>query len=137
MSILVTGGAGYIGSHTVLELLAAGEKVVVLDNLSTGFRSAVPEDVPLILGDFGDEDHRTIDAECDASHQGRGADRAWAAAGHGGVRHGFSDARRLVPARLDPGHRFGTRACRRGELPCAGGGNLTSNVDYACGYFRA
>jgi UDP-glucose 4-epimerase len=56
MAILVTGGAGYIGSHTVLELLAAGEKVVVLDNLSTGFRSAVPEDVPLIQGDFGDED---------------------------------------------------------------------------------
>jgi UDP-glucose 4-epimerase len=56
MAILVTGGAGYIGSHTVLELLAAGEKVVVLDNLSTGFRSAVPDDVPLIQGDFGDED---------------------------------------------------------------------------------
>jgi len=56
MAILVTGGAGYIGSHTVLELLAAGEKVVVLDNLSTGFRTAVPDDVPLILGDFGDED---------------------------------------------------------------------------------
>jgi UDP-glucose 4-epimerase len=56
MAILVTGGAGYVGSHTVLELLAAGEKVVVLDNLSTGFRSAVPDDVPLILGDFGDED---------------------------------------------------------------------------------
>jgi UDP-glucose 4-epimerase len=56
MAILVTGGAGYIGSHTVLELLAAGEKVVVLDNLSTGFRSAVPDDVPLIVGDFGDED---------------------------------------------------------------------------------
>src|SRR3954451_9319071 len=56
MTILVTGGAGYIGSHTVLELLAAGQKVVVLDNLSTGFRSAVPDDVPLIRGDFGDED---------------------------------------------------------------------------------
>ncbi len=56
MAILVTGGAGYIGSHTVLELLAAGEKVVVLDNLSTGFRAAVPESVPLIIGDFGDED---------------------------------------------------------------------------------
>jgi UDP-glucose 4-epimerase len=56
MAILVTGGAGYIGSHTVLELLAAGEKVVVLDNLSTGFRSAVPDDAPLIQGDFGDED---------------------------------------------------------------------------------
>ncbi|GAC1334259.1 MAG: UDP-glucose 4-epimerase GalE [Beijerinckiaceae bacterium] len=56
MAILVTGGAGYIGSHTVLELLEAGEKVVILDNLSTGFRSAVPDGVPLILGDFGDED---------------------------------------------------------------------------------
>ena len=43
MAILVTGGAGYIGSHTVLELLDAGEKVVVLDNLSTGFSWAVPQ----------------------------------------------------------------------------------------------
>ncbi len=37
MTVLVTGGAGYIGSHMVLELVEAGEKVVVLDNLSTGF----------------------------------------------------------------------------------------------------
>ena len=36
-TILVTGGAGYIGSHVVLQLVDAGEKVVVLDNLSTGF----------------------------------------------------------------------------------------------------
>ena len=55
MSVLVTGGAGYIGSHMVLELLDAGEKPVVLDNLSTGFRWAVPEGVPLIIGDFGDQ----------------------------------------------------------------------------------
>ncbi|MDH7798793.1 MULTISPECIES: UDP-glucose 4-epimerase GalE [unclassified Beijerinckia] len=54
MSVLVTGGAGYIGSHMVLELLDAGEKVVVLDNLSTGFRWAVPADVPFVTGDFGD-----------------------------------------------------------------------------------
>jgi UDP-glucose 4-epimerase len=56
MTVLVTGGAGYIGSHMVLELRDAGENVVVLDNLSTGFRWAVPEDVALIVGDFGDED---------------------------------------------------------------------------------
>eukprot|EP01037_Dinobryon_pediforme_P013595 gene13595-13709_t len=56
MSILVTGGAGYIGSHMVLALLDAGETPVVLDNLSTGFAFAVPEGVPLIVGDFGDSD---------------------------------------------------------------------------------
>jgi UDP-glucose 4-epimerase len=39
--ILVTGGAGYIGSHVVRQLGEAGERVVVLDNLSTGFREAV------------------------------------------------------------------------------------------------
>ncbi len=54
MSVLVTGGAGYIGGHMVLELLDAGEKVVVLDDLSTGFAWAVPDGVPLIVGDFGD-----------------------------------------------------------------------------------
>jgi UDP-glucose 4-epimerase len=56
MTILVTGGAGYIGSHMTLELRDAGEQVVVLDDLSTGFRSAVPAAVPLIVGDFGDDD---------------------------------------------------------------------------------
>jgi UDP-glucose 4-epimerase len=55
MSVLVTGGAGYIGSHMVLELCDAGEDVVVVDNLSTGFRWAVPDDVPLVVGDAGDE----------------------------------------------------------------------------------
>lgn len=55
MTILVTGGAGYIGSHMVLELQDLGEKVVVLDDLSTGFRWAVPEGAPLIIADFGDE----------------------------------------------------------------------------------
>jgi UDP-glucose 4-epimerase len=55
MTVLVTGGAGYIGSHMVLELADAGERVVVLDNLSTGFPWAVAEGVPLIVGDTGDQ----------------------------------------------------------------------------------
>jgi UDP-glucose 4-epimerase len=54
MSVLVTGGAGYIGSHMVLELLANGEKPVVLDDLSTGFRWAFPQDVPFVQGDVAD-----------------------------------------------------------------------------------
>ncbi|WP_045368758.1 UDP-glucose 4-epimerase GalE [Methyloceanibacter caenitepidi] len=54
MSVLVTGGAGYIGSHMVLELLGAGEDVVVLDNLSTGFRSAVPDAARFVEGNVGD-----------------------------------------------------------------------------------
>ena len=52
-TILVTGGAGYIGSHTVLQLRARGERVVVLDNLSTGFRQSVL-DTPLIEANVGD-----------------------------------------------------------------------------------
>jgi len=56
MTILVTGGAGYIGSHMVLALLDAGDKVVVVDNLSTGFRSAVPPPAILVEGNIGDQD---------------------------------------------------------------------------------
>jgi len=54
MTVLVTGGAGYIGGHMVLGLMDAGEKAVVLDNLSTGFAWAIPEGVELVVGDFGD-----------------------------------------------------------------------------------
>ena len=54
MGVLVTGGAGYIGSHMVLALLDAGQDVVVLDNLSTGFRWAVPGDAKFVEGDVGD-----------------------------------------------------------------------------------
>ena len=53
-SLLVTGGAGYVGSHTVLAFRDAGRRVVVLDDLSAGRRSAVPRDVPFIEGDAGD-----------------------------------------------------------------------------------
>lgn len=52
-SILVTGGAGYIGSHVVQQLAARGERVVVVDNLSTGFRDAV-HGAELVVGDVGD-----------------------------------------------------------------------------------
>src|SRR5712675_556941 len=55
MSVLVTGGAGYIGSHMVLALVEAGESVVVVDNLSTGYSGLLPEGVPLFIGDAGDE----------------------------------------------------------------------------------
>ena len=54
MTVLVTGGAGYIGSHMVHALVDAGERVVVVDNLSTGFRWAIPAGVPLVVGDTGD-----------------------------------------------------------------------------------
>ncbi len=55
MAVLVTGGAGYIGSQMVHELLDAGERVVVLDDLSTGFRWAVPEAAHFVVGDSGDQ----------------------------------------------------------------------------------
>ena len=55
MTVLVTGGAGYIGRHMVLALVEAGESVVVVDNLTTGFSSFLPEGVPLFIGDAGDE----------------------------------------------------------------------------------
>ncbi|MGL6044221.1 MAG: NAD-dependent epimerase/dehydratase family protein, partial [Sandaracinobacteroides sp.] len=53
-SVLVTGGAGYIGSHVVLALLDAGHSVTVLDNLVTGFRWAVPPEAHFVEGDIAD-----------------------------------------------------------------------------------
>ena len=53
-TVLVTGGAGYIGSHAVLALTDAGWPVVVLDNLTTGFRWAVPDGVAFVEGEVGD-----------------------------------------------------------------------------------
>jgi UDP-glucose 4-epimerase len=54
--VLVTGGAGYIGSHAVLALRDAGYPVAVIDNLTTGFRFAIPEDVQFYHGDIEDAD---------------------------------------------------------------------------------
>ena len=55
MTVLVTGGAGYIGSHAVLALRDAGIDVVVVDNLVTGFRWAVPDDVPFVQASIDDD----------------------------------------------------------------------------------
>lgn len=54
MTLLVTGGAGYIGSHAVLRLIELGEEVIVLDDLSTGSRALVPARATLVMGDVGD-----------------------------------------------------------------------------------
>ncbi len=54
MSTLITGGAGYIGSHVVYELLDAGREVVVVDDLSTGVRENVPDDLAFVEGNMGD-----------------------------------------------------------------------------------
>jgi UDP-glucose 4-epimerase len=64
--ILVTGGAGYIGSHTVLALARLGRPVLVLDDLSTGHRDAVPAGVPLIVGSLAD---RALLADLFARHK--------------------------------------------------------------------
>ena len=56
MVVLVTGGAGYIGSHMALALLERGEVVVVLDNLTSGVRWVVPDQAIFVLGDVGDAD---------------------------------------------------------------------------------
>ncbi|MEQ9318544.1 MAG: UDP-glucose 4-epimerase GalE [Polyangiaceae bacterium] len=66
--ILVTGGAGYVGSHAVRALLGAGCDVVVLDDLSTGHRAAVSSEVELIVGDVRDE------AAVERAFSGRGLD---------------------------------------------------------------
>ena len=55
MTVLITGGAGYIGSHMVYTLVDAGERVVVLDNLTTGFDWAVAPGAKLVTGDIGDQ----------------------------------------------------------------------------------
>lgn len=56
MTTLITGGAGYIGSHMAYAFADAGERAIVLDNLRTGFKSAVPIGTPLVVGDCGDQE---------------------------------------------------------------------------------
>lgn len=56
MAVLVTGGAGYIGSATVEHLLTRGERVVVIDKLSRGHRAAIPATVPFVQGNVGDSE---------------------------------------------------------------------------------
>jgi len=65
MTILITGGAGYIGSHMVHEFADADEPVVVLDNLSNGFRFLIPTSVPFVSGSTGD---RTLVSDVIARH---------------------------------------------------------------------
>jgi UDP-glucose 4-epimerase len=55
MTVLITGGAGYIGSHMVHALVNVGERPVVLDNLATGFDWAVARNASLVIGDCGDQ----------------------------------------------------------------------------------
>jgi len=69
MRVLVTGGAGYIGSEVAAELLQSGHDVVIYDNLSRGHRQAVPQHAELVIGDLADRASldqlfrsRTIDA---------------------------------------------------------------------------
>ncbi|MFO1407150.1 MAG: UDP-glucose 4-epimerase GalE [Steroidobacteraceae bacterium] len=83
-SILVTGGAGYIGSHVVRQLVERGERVVVLDNLSTGYRSAVLG-APLVVGDTGDR------ALVDATLAGHSVDTVMHFAAHTVVPESVSD----------------------------------------------
>lgn len=69
MATLITGGAGFIGGHTVLAFLDRGEVPIVLDDLSTGSREAVPSGVPFVIGDVGDTElvsHLIRDYKIDA-----------------------------------------------------------------------
>jgi UDP-glucose 4-epimerase len=83
--ILVTGGAGFIGSHLVERLLAAGHAVTVLDNLSTGDRANVPGEAELVEGDVGDR------ADVEAVFGLRRFDAVFHIAGQASIRVSFSE----------------------------------------------
>jgi len=74
VKVLVTGGAGYIGSHAVRALREAGHRVTVLDDLSQGHRESVPPDVPMVTADLGDAaavEHAAAGAEAVLHFAGR------------------------------------------------------------------
>ena len=83
--MLVTGGAGFIGSHLVERLLAEGDAVTVFDNLSTGRRENVPRDVELVEGDVGDR------AAVDAVFGLRRFDAVFHIAGQASIRLSFAE----------------------------------------------
>jgi UDP-glucose 4-epimerase len=83
--VLVTGGAGFIGSHLVERLLAEGAGVTVLDNLSTGRRENVPSDAELVEGDVGDRD------AVDSAFARRRFDAVFHIAGQASIRISFAN----------------------------------------------
>jgi UDP-glucose 4-epimerase len=95
MAILVTGGAGYIGSVMVETLRERGFEVAVLDNLSRGHRAAVPPDVPLLVGDTGDT---------------RFLDGVFAARSYEAVFH-FAASSQVGESMRDPGAYFLNNVC--------------------------
>ncbi|MGI9347880.1 MAG: UDP-glucose 4-epimerase GalE [Gammaproteobacteria bacterium] len=67
-TVLITGGAGYVGSHVALDLLDAGRRVVIIDDLSTGSQEAVPQAASFFCGDIRDEELTArVIAECDVA----------------------------------------------------------------------
>jgi UDP-glucose 4-epimerase len=83
--VLVTGGAGFIGSHLVEHLLARGDAVTVLDNLSTGTREYVPEDAEVIEGDVADRE------AVDSAFRTRGFDAVFHVAGQASIRLSYAE----------------------------------------------
>ena len=159
MTVLVTGGAGYIGSHMVLALVDAGEEVVVLDNLSSGFWWAVAPQAKLVEGDidnaeflarlmadprlaFEHVDGVLVGAAADALGVGLGVGDDAAALGHGllgqpafvdekrGLLLGTGDdPLRLLLGLLDDPLAFGVDPLRRADLFGDGDSELVDEAE--------